>query len=145
MDAILLVEKFSRRAKYAKKPPLSLVSPVGVVVTLPEPPPSLGEAGLALWRSVQAQYAIADAGGLEILRQACAACDRAAQYAAIIDEQGAVIMGKIGIREHPLVKAEIATRALGGRLISRLGLNIEALRPLPGRPPSPSGWTPPAR
>jgi phage terminase small subunit len=128
-----------------KKPPLSLVPPVGTVVTLPDPPPSLGEAGLSLWRSVQSQYQILDAGGLEILRQACAACDRAAQYAAIIDEQGPVIMTKTGLREHPLVKAEIATRALVGRLISRLGLDIEALRPLPGRPPTPSGWTPPAR
>jgi hypothetical protein len=129
----------------AKKTPLSLVPPPGVVVALPEPPASLGEAGLSLWRTVQAQYGIADAGGVEILRQACAACDRVGQYAAIIDEQGAVIMGKTGLREHPLVKAEIATRALIGRLISRLGLDIEALRPLPGRPPTPHGWTPPAR
>jgi hypothetical protein len=100
---------------------------------------------LALWRSVQSQYQILDAGGLEVLRQACAACDRAAQYAQIIDEQGAVIMGKGGLREHPLVKAEIATRALVGRLISRLGLDIEALRPTPGRPTSPLGWIPPSR
>jgi len=128
-----------------KKPPLALVSPVGTVVTLSEPPPTLGEAGLSLWRTVQAQYAIADAGGLEILRQACAACDRAAQYAAIIDEQGAVIVTKTGVREHPLVKAEIATRALVGRLITRLGLDIEALKPTPGRPPSPHGWAGPAR
>jgi hypothetical protein len=129
----------------AKKPPLSLVPPIGTIVAMPEPPASLGEAGLNLWRTVQAQYAIADAGGLEILRQACAACDRAAQYAQIIDEQGAVLITKGGMREHPLVKSEIATRALIGRLISRLGLDIEALRPTPGRPPQGFGWTPPPR
>src|SRR5262249_48474390 len=124
-----------------KKPPFSVVPAVGAVVTLAEPPTTLGEPGLELWRSIQAQYGIADAGGLAILEQLCGATDRVAQYGQIINEQGPVIIGKTGLREHPLVKAEIATRALIGRLISRLGLDIEALRPTPGRPPSSSGWT----
>jgi hypothetical protein len=128
-----------------KKPPLTLVQ--GALAVLPEPPISLGEAGLALWRSIQAQYGIADAGGLAILEQVCGATDRVAQYRQIIDEQGAVIITKTGVREHPLIKAEIATRALVGRLISRLGLDIEALRPQVGRPLTGqnSGWTPPTR
>ena len=130
----------------AKKPPLSLVvPPTGTLATLPEPPSTLSEAGRALWRSIQAQYGIADAGGLAILEQACGATDRVAQYAAIINEQGAVIVTKSGIKEHPLVKHELATRALVGRLISRLGLDIEALRPTPGRPPQGFGWSGPAR
>jgi hypothetical protein len=129
----------------AKKPPLSLVPPTATVVTSPEPPSSLGEAGLALWRSIQAQYAIGDAGGLAILEQACGATDRVAEYAAIINEQGAVIVTKTGIREHPLVKHETAQRALVGRLISRLGLDIEVLRSTPGRPPTPFGWSGPER
>ena len=123
-----------------KKPPLAVVPAVGTVVTLAEPPATLGEPGLQLWRSIQAQYGICDAGGLAILEQVCGAADRIAQYSQIINEQGPVLMTKAGIREHPLVKAEIATRALIGRLISRLGLDIEALRPTPGRPPSSSGW-----
>jgi len=130
-----------------KKPPLSLVpsAPAGVVVALAEPPGTLGEAGVALWRSIMAQYGIADAGGLAILEQACAATDRAAQYAATINEQGAVIVTKTGIREHPLVKHETAQRALVGRLISRLNLDMQELRPKPGRPPTPFGWTGPER
>jgi hypothetical protein len=128
-----------------KKPPLSLVPPVGTVVTLPEPPSTLGEAGLSLWRTVQAQYAIADAGGLAILRAACECADRVAQISAVIAEQGLMIVSKGCVREHPLLKHEVANRALLGRLISRLGLDIEALKPTPGRPPSPSGWTGPAR
>jgi len=127
-----------------KKPPLTLVQGATVAV-LPEPPACLGEAGCALWRSIQAQYGICDAGGLAILEQVCGASDRIAEYRAIINEQGAVIVTKSGIKEHPLVKSEIATRALIGRLISRLGLDIEALRPTPGRPPQGFGWTPPAR
>jgi len=126
-----------------KKPPLTLVQ--GAIAVLPEPPATLGEAGLALWRSIQAQYAIGDAGGLAILEQACGATDRIAEYSALINQQGAVIVTKSGIREHPLVKHETAQRALVGRLISRLGLDIEALRPTPGRPPQGFGWTGPAR
>lgn len=126
-----------------KKPPFQLVQ--GALAVLPEPPAPLGEAGLALWRSIQAQYAIGDAGGLAILEQVCGATDRIAEYRAIINEQGAVIITKNGIKEHPLVKHETAQRALVGRLISRLGLDIEALRPTPGRPPTPSGWSGPAR
>jgi len=124
-----------------KKPPLAVVPAAGVVIALAEPPAILGEAGLALWRSIQAQYGIYDAGGLAILEQACGAADRIAQYSTIIDQQGPVLVTKVGIKEHPLVKHETAQRALLGRLISRLGLDIEALRPTPGRPPTPSGWT----
>jgi len=75
----------------------------------------------------------------------CGAADRIAEYRTIINEQGAVIVTKTGIREHPLVKHETAQRALLGRLISRLGLDIEALRPSPGRPPQVSGWSGPIR
>jgi hypothetical protein len=128
-----------------KKPPPLTVITTGSIATLPEPPATLGEPGRNLWRSIQGQYAICDAGGLAILEQACGAVDRVAQYAAVIDEQGAVIITKGGIREHPLVKAEIATRALVGRLINRLGLDVEVLRPTPGRPPTPFGWSGPAR
>jgi hypothetical protein len=128
-----------------KKPPLALVPPLATVAVIPEPPPTLGEAGLGLWRSVMAQYAIADAGGLAILQAACEAADRVAQISAVITEQGLMIASKTGMREHPLLKHEVANRALLGRLISRLGLDIEQLRPTPGRPPSPHGWAGPAR
>src|SRR5215467_14972172 len=98
-----------------KKPPFTLVQ--GALAVLPEPPTTLGEAGLALWRSIQAQYGIGDAGGLAILEQVCGATDRVAEYRAVINQQGPVVISKTGIKEHPLVKAEIATRALIGRLI----------------------------
>jgi len=103
----------------AKKPPLTLVE--GAVAVMPEPPECLGPAGLALWRSIQAQYGIGDAGGLAILEQVCGATDRVAEYRAIINQQGPVVISKTGIKEHPLVKAEIATRALIGRLLPASG------------------------
>mgnify|MGYP003693699583 CR=1 FL=1 len=48
-----------------------------------------------------AEYAIADSGGRAILEQACASADRAAECAAIIAEQGAVISTKHGLKDHP--------------------------------------------
>src|SRR5262245_35269754 len=126
-----------------QKPPIHLIANVATAPA--DPPATLREPGRALWRGVMAQYAIVDAGGLEILRQAAHACDRADQYAAIIDAEGPMILTKTGIREHPLVKHEIAARALVARLIARLGLDLEPLRPQPGRPSSPVGWLGPNR
>src|SRR5262249_11987804 len=135
------LEFAKKGVEMAKNPSFSVVAP-GTAVALPAPPETLGPAGLNLWRSVQAVYGIHDPGGLEILRQACGACDRVAQYAAIIDAEGPTIMTKTGLREHPLVKHEAAQRALVGRLISRLGLDVEILRVQPGRPPQAFGWLP---
>ena len=50
--------------------PLTLVP--GSAPTLADPPPTLREAGATLWRSIMAEYAIADSGGRAILEQACA-------------------------------------------------------------------------
>ena len=45
--------------------------------TRPEPPAGFGSHGVALWRTITAEYVIDDAAGLEILRGACEAIDRA--------------------------------------------------------------------
>ena len=121
--------------------PLTLVA--GSAPTLAEPPPTLREAGASLWRSVMAEYAITDSGGRAILEQACASADRAAECAAIIAEQGAVISTKHGLKDHPLLRHETASRGLVGRLLTRLGLNVEPLRPSVGRPGTGFGWVPP--
>jgi len=59
------------------KPPLTLVSEPASIAA--EPPATLREAGRNLWQSVMHEYAIADAGGLALLEQACASADRAAE------------------------------------------------------------------
>jgi hypothetical protein len=110
---------------------------------LADPPPTLREAGAALGRSIMAEYAIADSGGRALLEQACASADRAAECSAIIAEQGAVISTKHGLKDHPLLRHETAARGLVGRLIARLGLDVEPLRPTAGRPASGVGWMPP--
>jgi hypothetical protein len=123
------------------KPPLTLVSEPASIAA--EPPATLREAGRNLWQSVMREYAIADAGGLALLEQACASADRAAECAAIIAEQGAVISTKYGLKDHPLLRHEATARGLVGRLLARLGLDVEPLRPAAGRPGVGFGWVPP--
>ena len=66
------------------------------------PPPDLAEAGAALWRSVQQQYAITDAGGLALLRLACQSVDRAAECSAAIADDGVMVRGRTGMRSNPI-------------------------------------------
>jgi len=96
----------------------------------PESPPSLGEPGAKLWRSILKQYVIRDAGGLAILEQACICRDRATGFAATIKRDGAIIRGK----PHALLRHEREERLAEVRLLQKLGLNLEALRPGVGRP-----------
>jgi len=67
----------------SKKPPLTVVG--STAENASAPPPTLGKAGADLWRTITTEYGIDDAGGREILRQCCAAEDRAAECAAAID------------------------------------------------------------
>jgi hypothetical protein len=121
--------------------PLTLVA--GSAPILADPPPTLREAGATLWRSIMAEYAITDSGGRAILEQACASADRAAECAAIIAEQGAVISTKHGLKDHPLLRHETAARGLVSRLLPGLGLEVARPRPTVGRPGSGFGWVPP--
>jgi hypothetical protein len=113
------------------------------VATMLQPtavPPALGETGQKLWSAIQAQYAIEDAGGLELLRQACQAADRAERCRKAIDLDGELVeQPNGGTREHALLKAEIAARSFVVRTLSRLGLDMEPLRPGVGRPPGKAG------
>jgi hypothetical protein len=119
------------------QPALSIVSPE---TTGGSPPRELGRHGRKLWDEVQAAYAITDRGGVELLAQACAALDRAEALAAAIATDGPVIYSRTGVpRTHPAVKDELACRAFVVRTLERLGLNVEAVKPV-GRPTNFSGW-----
>jgi hypothetical protein len=115
------------------RPPLSIVPPLPA--TGAEPPVNLGPAGCKLWRSILADYDITDAGGLLLLEQAAFAADRAERLREQIDADGEIIHGRTGPKEHPGLKAEIAARSLLARMLVKLGLHVEPLRPGPGRPP----------
>ncbi len=115
-----------------KKPPLKLVEPSpGLLADVPR---NLSDAGRSLWDRITSDYDIQDSGGLEMLGQACAALDRAEECRAIVDEEGILISGKGGVvRENPAAKLELANRAFVVRTLSRLGLDVEAIKAV-GRP-----------
>jgi hypothetical protein len=119
----------------ARKPSVNLkvVQPApGPVAS--EPPGKLGDVGLSLWRDIVSSYEFADRGSYETLFQACAAADRAAKLRDIIDQDGEVIGGRMGLKDHPALKHEIANRSFVVRTLARLGLDLEPLRAGPGRP-----------
>jgi len=120
------------------KPPLTVVGPG---TTAPQPPRTLNPPGLALWGRIQAEYAICDAGGMELLCLACEATDRAAGLAGAIDADGLTLRTRTGIRAHPALRDELAARALAARLLVRLGVTTEPVKS-PGRPASGVGWSP---
>jgi hypothetical protein len=101
--------------------------------TAAQPPRTFGVVGSSLWQSVQSEYRIDDAGGRELLAQACAAADRVAALAEKIDADGEVIATKSGPKVHPAVKEELAGRAFIVRTSQALGLNLEPTRAV-GRP-----------
>jgi hypothetical protein len=108
-------------------------------VTGVPPPKRLGEAGRALWRSIQAEYAITDAGGIAVLTLACGALDRAAVLQRAIEHDGATVMTRNGPKVHPAIKEELACRAYVTRTLARLGVLDEPLHGGAGRPASGSG------
>jgi hypothetical protein len=123
-----------------KKPPLTLVREVETTL---DPPRSLGKPGRSLWDRIMREYAIRDAGGIELLLLACEATDRAASLRDQIDRDGELIPTRSGLKEHPGLKAELANRAFVSRTLKRLGLDVEPVRPGVGRPGGGIGWVPP--
>jgi hypothetical protein len=117
-----------------KKPKLKIVRTP--TTTGPTPPRELGEHGMTLWTAIMSEYRIDDYGGIEVLAQVCAALDRAEELSRQIDTDGPTIMSKTGMREHPSIKGELGCRSFVVRGLQRLGITLEAVKPI-GRPPGP--------
>jgi hypothetical protein len=110
--------------------------------TATQPPYTLGRHGRSLWDRVQAEYDVTDAGGIEMLAQACAGVDIATKLQEEIERDGAVIRVRGSVRAHPAVKDLIATRAFIVRTLIKLGLNFEPVKSSAGRPGAEIGWRP---
>lgn len=119
----------------ARKPALTLVEPGA---TGAQPPSTLGKSGATLWRTLTSHYCFDDVGGLEMLTQLCGAIDRVEALAQRIRTDGEVIYVRGVPRVHPALKDETQLRALICRLLQRLGLTVEAVKPV-GRPTG-LGW-----
>jgi hypothetical protein len=114
-----------------KKPPVLKIAKPSTSTT--QPTRKLGKHGLTFWNVVMSEYQISDCGGLECLQQICNSIDRAESLAEQINEDGEMIQVKGQLRPHPLLRDEIANRSYITRNLQRLGLNVEAVRPV-GRP-----------
>ena len=98
------------------------------------PPRPLGKHGMALWRSIMDEYEISDGAGIELLCQACQGLDRAEACREQIDQMGECgIVNGVAVKEHPLLKIELANRSFVVRTLERLGLNSEIPK-VSGRP-----------
>jgi len=98
------------------------------------PPPTLAETGRELWNSLHRDFVIEDSSGLQMLFQVCSAADQAAEYSATIARDGATIRGSSGLRDHPLIKHELAARAFVVRALHKMGFDIVTPRAEAGRP-----------
>jgi hypothetical protein len=103
------------------------------------PPRPLGPHGLVLWNAVQSEHVVDDVGGVEVLMQACGATDRLASLTARIAEDGEMLVGPSGLKPHPALSHELATRSFIVRMLGQMGFNFEPLRPTGGRPPKAFG------
>jgi hypothetical protein len=103
-----------------------------------KPARTLGNHGTTLWRAIMSEYHIEDSGGIEMLTAACQQLDRAESLREQIDCDGDIIRTKAGLREHPGLKHELAARSFVVRTLARLGLDLEAVKPV-GRPPARNG------
>jgi len=70
-----------------------------------------------------------------MLALACAALDRVESIREQIERDGEMIRTKNGMRDHPLLRHEAVARSFVVKTLRALGLDVEPLRPGPGRPP----------
>ena len=115
-----------------KKPSLTVVDSATIGI---QPPFTLGKHGRSLWDRVQSEYDVADAGGVELLGQACASADLAEQLNEELQREGPVVRSRSGaVRAHPAVKDMLAARSFVVRTLITLGINFEPVRASVGRP-----------
>ena len=97
-------------------------------------PPGLGPDGKSLWDRIMGDYDITDVGGREMLSQACFAADMVVRCRDNVDKHGILIKTKMGMRENPALRQELAFRAFIVRTLQKLGLDVEPIRSTLGRP-----------
>ena len=94
--------------------------------TVKKPPASLGKAGRALWRSVQADLDDGwgfDSRELNSLAQACRVADDLARLDEIVDRDGPTISGSRGqITAHPCLIEARQLRGVQQRLLAGIEL-----------------------
>jgi hypothetical protein len=94
--------------------------------TFDEPPRPLGDLGRDLWNAIRLNYTPTDYIDAELLYQACAASERAESCRQLIEREGEVITTSSGcMKDHPLLKHELANRAFAARALCRIIADAE--------------------
>ena len=102
--------------------------------TTPKPPAGLKADGRKLWIELQRSYGIADAGGLLLLRTVCQSFDDLMAARKLVAKEGMVVTGHTGPKAHPAARLiETSHRSMMAAL-RQLHLDVEPVRPTPGRP-----------
>ena len=101
----------------------------------PKPPKTLGAAGRALWRSIQSEYSVVDAGGIAHLLTACRSENDISVWREAVAKDGPIVVDRFGQQKsHPLIKEIAQAEAVRRAALLALNLNIEPLQDRPGRP-----------
>jgi phage terminase small subunit len=116
-------------------PPVRLVEPT-LPVELPAPPSYLSDEMKNFWRTTVADYDL-QSHHLLLLQSAADAWDRMVQARTTIAEEGLVIEGANGKRQHPCIAIERDSRIAFSRILREM--DLDEPMPAPGpyhRPPA---------
>mgnify|MGYP001065668517 CR=1 FL=1 len=98
-------------------------------------PKHLKRPGRALYRDLQREYNIVDAGGLSLLCIAAECLDRLRSAQAAIDEHGELVQDRYGsLKVNPAAQIEKDARAHLMAALKALHLDLEPVRATPGNP-----------
>jgi hypothetical protein len=131
--------KIPRGDFYGQKTSATAANPRRPATKLPEPPVPLGEPGRRLWDQIMGECNLTDLG-CELLLEACQARDRAESLRVQIDASGEMLQTARGLKENPLLKLELQTKAFVTRTLHKLAIS-EPTRPV-GRARGGVGWRP---
>ncbi|HPC83670.1 MAG TPA: P27 family phage terminase small subunit [Thermoanaerobaculaceae bacterium] len=105
------------------KPALQLALKQGLT-KCPPPPRHLRPATRRWWRAIVSTYELEE-HHLRVLEAACSSWDRAEQAREAVDATGVIIEDRWGqLKANPATVVERDQRALFGRLLAQLGLDV---------------------
>ena len=117
-----------------KTPPtLTVIEPAAKPDPL-APPASLGDAGRTLWEDINRDYVIEESAGRQTVLRICQTVDTLVSYDEQIERDGPTIRTANGLKEHPLLKHQLAARSFIVRSLHRLNLDVIPPRTEVGRP-----------
>src|SRR5262245_54658289 len=101
----------------------------------PRSPAGLSRAGRKLWREIQGEYSIEDAGGIAHLVAACRAEDDLQRMRETVTKDGDVILDRFNQKvPHPLLSSIRGMEAIRRQALNALHLDLEPLKDRVGRP-----------